>query len=98
MQGRERRNTNKLKKSFENGNLILVFFPNPSEGLINVNFVKSDDYSIEIFNCAGEFVLTEKISGTNWKKDISDFNAGIYVFRVSNSDSKFQTYKFVLQK
>jgi len=85
-------------KPYETENLILVFFPNPSTGLINVDFVKSDNYSIEIFNSSGNIVLTENFSGENWKKDISNFSAGIYVFRVSNQDNKFQTYKFVLQK
>lgn len=85
-------------KPYETENLILVFFPNPSVGLINVDFVKSDDYSIEIFNSSGNLVLTENFSGENWKKDLGSFSAGIYVFRVSNQNNKFKTYKFVLQK
>ncbi len=90
--------TTPVRKQYENENLILFFFPNPTNGLINVDFVKNGDYSIELFNSSGNIVLAEKYSGENWKKDISNLSAGVYVFRTSNQDNKFQTFKFILQK
>ena len=73
-------------------------YPNPSTGMINMDFDNPDLYNIELYNSAGVLVMKESYSGKNWKKDITNFKDGVYILRASNSDKKFETSKFVLQR
>jgi len=60
-------------------------FPNPSTGIININFENNDFYIVEVSNIIGEIVLVKKIS-SNTILDLSNYDKGTYLVKVSNSE------------
>lgn len=68
-------------------NAILTVFPNPSNGVVTINFAgKNELISIEVINNLGQLVYTEKINDctSDCKKiiDMTSFKQGIYLFRI----------------
>lgn len=70
-------------------------YPNPSTGLININFENNDDYTIEVTNIIGEIILLDKVN-SNTNIDLSNFDKGTYLIKVSNSKSS-KTERIVIE-
>lgn len=74
----------------------LKIFPNPSKGILNVNFSKIyDTIEIEFLSILGKSV--KKLKGDNLDKlniDISSFESGIYFIRVK-ADSNISVEKII---
>jgi len=85
-------------KVYKVEDVIAKLYPNPSAGNVTVDFSKRDNYSLEIFNSAGAMVLTDKFSGSQWKKDLSRFKNGAYIIRAVSESKKFETIKFIINK
>jgi hypothetical protein len=85
-------------KTFNKSKVIETLFPNPSTGNIKVNFGKTDDYMLEIFDDGGKSLLNEKYSGLEWSKDLSFLKPGLYIMRVIDKDKNFDTQKFIIRK
>jgi hypothetical protein len=70
----------------------LQVFPNPSEGIFNVNFTSGTvaDYTIEILNPIGQVVYSEQVkqvSGMIRKKiDLSNQPAGLFLVKISGEN------------
>lgn len=65
----------------------ISIFPNPSTGIINVNFVEATSITVE--NILGLVVYTEDLSNTNAKNrsiDLTGYANGIYVVNVINGE------------
>jgi len=60
-------------------------YPNPSNGLININIEDNKDYSIEITNILGEIIILKEIN-SNSVIDLGMFGTGTYLVKVSNSE------------
>lgn len=80
----------------------LNVFPNPTEGLVNIDFnLKSRaDAVIEIFNMVGERIYNNNSSMTtagSLQIDLSKFSAGIYVVTLTSGTEKI-TKKLVIKK
>lgn len=56
----------------------LMFFPNPASDFMEVYFSKHTDYSISVFNVAGQEVFKTRISDDHMKIDVRKFPAGMY--------------------
>lgn len=73
-------------------------FPNPSSDFINIELTKdfnpNVDY-IEIFNSVGKLINSYKLRKQETKIDISEYNYGIYLIRVYNSQDYFSTKRFI---
>ncbi len=83
-------------------NAVLNVFPNPSDGIVTLNFAGSNRHiSIEVINDLGKLVYTQMINGCtndcNKIIDMSAFKKGIYLFRIS-TDGNIQTKKIMLLK
>ena len=84
----------------------ITIFPNPSNGLLNINFDNAIDtkYNIEVFDIYGKSVYkTEKLNttGTEFKSEInlSDLNLanGLYLINV-NSNNQSSSQKIMIEK
>ena len=64
---------------------IIDIYPNPSNGIININIENNNEYSIEITNILGEIVMVKSIN-SSMKIDLSQFGKGTYLVKVSNSE------------
>jgi hypothetical protein len=60
-------------------------YPNPSTGIVNIDFENNDSYTIEVTNIIGEVVLLKDIN-SNSTIDLTHFDKGTYLVKVSNSE------------
>lgn len=92
-----------VSTSIENIDLedIAKIYPNPSNGLINIEFETPNKSSIEIEirNLTGQRVLYKKLTTeqTIEKIDCSNFPNGVYTINIISKD-KIQTQKLILSK
>lgn len=63
----------------------VTLFPNPTTGLVNVNFTVQGAYTVEMINALGETVSTLRLNGNN-SIDLSDLAKGVYSVRISNKE------------
>ena len=72
----------------ENNTLFSVL-PNPSNGVFIVTTDKNDFYTLDVVNVLGEVISSKTIEGAiNETIDISNYDAGIYLVKVSTSTSQ----------
>ena len=72
----------------ENNTLFSVL-PNPSNGVFIVTTDKNDLYTLDVVNVLGEVISSKTIEGAiNETIDISNYDAGIYLVKVSTSTSQ----------
>jgi len=60
-------------------------YPNPSTGIVNIDFENNGSYTIEVTNIIGEIVLLKDIN-SNSTIDLTNFDKGTYLVKVSNSE------------
>ena len=62
-------------------------FPNPSDGLYNVEILSEDDlYFLEVLDASGKVVYQTQGSESLNVLDLSAYENGLYILRVSNSE------------
>ncbi len=72
-------------------NGIVNLFPNPADGLVNLEMVQFEqgDYQVRMFNIQGQLVLTEQVTLSSDRQvvqmDMSNFNQGTYLIKLSSS-------------
>lgn len=88
----------KTKKTFTSEKIITSLYPNPSSGLVNVDFSTDGDYQIEIYNSSGMAIVNENYSGKQWHTDLSSYDNGAYVLRAVSKDKQYESIKFILNK
>ncbi|MFC2104042.1 C25 family cysteine peptidase [Bacteroidota bacterium] len=85
---------------FENANMKI--FPNPSNGLFNLEFSSniSEIYQIEVYNLIGSKVYSDKIEGTtsiNQQINISQKAKGIYFVTVKSDKGSILTKRLIVK-
>ena len=77
-------------------------YPNPSNGIINIDFKQALNGKIQVFNTVGAKIYEEKIEISNpgiKTYDISKFANGTYFVNIQNEDSKeVEKLKVILNK
>jgi len=73
-------------------------FPNPSNGIVNIDFLKADDYEVELYNQEGKQIESTRINGNNYRKEMYDLPNGVYVFRIIDKNKNNDSKKIILQK
>jgi len=58
-------------------------YPNPSTGLVNVAFVNTGKYTVDVLNSLGQTVQRTRMNGTS-TMDLSTMPKGVYSLRISN--------------
>ncbi|MGZ3902278.1 MAG: PKD-like domain-containing protein [Bacteroidia bacterium] len=71
-------------------------YPNPASGEITIKLNKDcKNCSVELYNSLGQVLLTEKLSSSENKINVSEFENGIYYLKL-NSENKQQLIKKVI--
>lgn len=70
----------------QNQALDFLAFPNPGNGLLNLQFSQVVHGFLKIYNAQGSVVYTAKLNSNNWYKDLSFLNSGFYVIEVSKNE------------
>jgi len=71
--------------SFENPDKNFLIYPNPAQDFIYLKSLSEDNFKIDIFDTSGRKVLQSFGLGLENKIDISSFNAGFYVLKITGS-------------
>jgi len=79
-------------------NLNLTAYPNPTNGIINVEYTSETPVQFDVINMLGENVFSQKTNNTkNTTIDVSNLNKGLYFLQMI-TDSKTTSLKFTLNK
>ncbi|HYD91635.1 MAG TPA: T9SS type A sorting domain-containing protein, partial [Flavobacterium sp.] len=73
----------------------IIVYPNPSEGILNIDFTYPAERTIDVYNVLGAKVHSSEIHG-NTRIDLSILTKGIYVIKVTEG-SKMFSQKIILQ-
>ena len=73
-------------------------YPNPSTGLVNMEFLNWDDIEldIQVFDVSGKFVLSRKINKSKTELNLDGLSSGVYIISVGNICGKSSTFKLIL--
>lgn len=72
----------------------LKVYPNPASDVINIEG-NLNIQNIEIFNLLGQRMFQNTFDSKNVQLDISSFSTGNYFIKILNSNSEFQTFRFI---
>jgi len=73
-------------------------FPNPSEGLVQVNFGELSVDQVEVYNLVGQQVFTEAVNGQSQiTMNLEALPAGSYFYRVIENDKTIVTKKLIIK-
>ena len=79
-------------------NLNLTAYPNPTTGIINLEYNSKKPVHFDVINMLGENVFSQKTNNTkNTTIDISNLKKGLYFLQMI-TDSKTTSLKFTLNK
>ncbi len=76
-------------------NSKLSVYPNPSNAIFTIDI--DSNATIEIHDLIGKQILTKKIELGTSQLDMSNYNAGMYLLKVTNADSQTKTIKIIKQ-
>jgi len=76
----------------------LTAFPNPTTGIINVEYSSKTPVQFDVINMLGKNVFSQNTNNTEKTTiDLSNLNKGIYFLQMI-TDSKTTSLKFTLNK
>jgi hypothetical protein len=79
-------------------NLNLTAYPNPTTGIINVEYNSQTPVQFDVINMLGENVLSQNTNNhKNTTIDVSSLTKGLYFLQMT-TDSKTTSLKFTLNK
>lgn len=72
--------------SFNKKNIPTIF-PNPTNGLINIELNSNKPYfEIEVFSLLGELVYANKVNGSKLSFDLSPYPKGMYLVKIKQDN------------
>ena len=79
------------------GSYDVNVFPNPTDGIFNVEILSDDDlFLLEVLDASGKVVYQTQRSQNQNVLDLSPFEDGLYMLRISNSElSKSSTIRII---
>ena len=81
----------------ETEEIIIKIFPNPTEKYFTVATpYKIENCKIELFNVAGQNVLSEKLFSESTKIDVSNLSKGVYIYNILNGNKLKKSDKLLI--
>ena len=78
---------------------IVKFYPNPATTNITFELPKGSSYTLQIYNFMGKKVYELKNTATSNFINLSDFNRGVYIFQLRDTNGKIvESGKFQVSK
>ncbi|MFL2638748.1 MAG: T9SS type A sorting domain-containing protein [Flavobacteriaceae bacterium] len=76
----------------------IIASPNPSSGIVNMEFLKWDDIelNIQVFDVSGKFIFSRKINQSKTQLNLDGLSSGVYIISVNNVCGKSSTFKLIL--
>jgi len=82
----------------ENSDNDIMLFPNPTSGVMNLNFDKQFSGKIIITDVLGKIIYNETISAIKCSIDMNKYGAGVYSVTARNGDTSIQKKIVVFKK
>ncbi len=80
-----------IKETAGRENAVTVF-PSPTNGSLNIQLPKNDNWTVRLNNMNGQVVSTEKINSSNrLVLNLQNFNSGLYIVQAMNDNGKVYT-------
>jgi|GEM_PF-1137392 len=64
-------------------------YPNPVTNILNIKLPETDSYTVTIFNTTGDIVTQKTVSSVNATIDMSAYNSGIYIIKVTTGNKSY---------
>lgn len=80
----------------EISNEVVSIYPNPSDGLVNINFDNSSSRILKIYDVNGKIILDRTIENSQNQLDLSGQPKGVYFISIT-SDGKEVSKKLILK-
>lgn len=89
----------RIKRSAIEESNYVQLFPNPSTGLLSVQFQDSEAKNIEIsiYSVTGQLKYSKRIACSNCTIDLTELQPGIYFVRLMNNDIMLHLEKLIIQ-
>lgn len=78
--------------------LIDAIFPNPTYGPVNLILSKEDKLKCEVFNQSGKLVSSEEIESKEHNIDLSNYENGLFIIKISDEKKNYDSRKVILNK
>src|SRR5574343_585241 len=76
----------------------LIFYPNPTNSILNVELDAVNNCTVEIYNSVGQIVLPiQKVYSNAFEINVSSLSNGIYFLKIIN-DKEISNVKFAIEK
>lgn len=62
-------------------------YPNPTTGIVNLQFVEEGEYHVAVFDILGKEILSSIVVSQQGQIDLLDFNSGIYIIRITSGNT-----------
>ncbi len=70
-------------------------YPNPNNGVFNLQISGNENTQVEIYNALGQLVLVQNVEANSIQLNILSFNSGIYHIRVLKNNSPIYQTKII---
>jgi len=80
----------------KNNSFKSVIHPNPSNGIVNINFNVDGQKQVRLFNSLGSLILTENSTSNNLQLNISNQAKGMYFVEVNNGKT-LEVQKLIIE-
>ena len=64
-------------------------FPNPTTGMVNIQYLDNKNLSLEILDLTGRHIYSTKIKNKNTEVNLSNYADGIYLFKFYSEDEVY---------
>jgi hypothetical protein len=95
IQALARETTTPSTKNQSFDNIKMTAFPNPTTGILDINFNTDTDFTVDILDMVGRIVLSKTLANGSGQVDLSGCAKGIYF--IKSRKLGVQTMKIVLQ-
>jgi hypothetical protein len=72
--------------------------PNPSKGIFQISFEKFNSLTVKVYSVKGKILFEKKLNGTNYIIDLSNFNSGLYLVKITDTETKHSIQKKIIIK
>jgi PKD repeat protein len=74
-----------------------VLYPNPTNGVLNIQNVNHTNGTIQLFSTTGTLVLQTSLTSSNTQLDVTNLNRGVYFLQITNEFGQSSTHRVVKQ-
>lgn len=73
----------------------IKIFPNPGNGLYDLNMAKPDSYYVEVYNILGTKIKSEHFTGSEYRIDLQNEASGVYLFNIRNNTELLENTRII---